>query len=177
MYTHIEMTDLASKANEIATRCACMKARKTARSFTRLYDEHLRPVGIQASQLTVLVAVARFGERGAPFGALADAIGMDRSTLTRNLPPLEREGLLRVARDPDDARRRVVILTRAGEHTIERAHPFWQRAQEALAESLGARATAELAAQLEHAVDSLPGGRHKRSGEPEPRGPRRRRGG
>jgi DNA-binding MarR family transcriptional regulator len=149
------MADLAAKARDIATNCACMKARHTARAFSRLYDEHLRPLGIQASQLTVLVAVARFGERGAPFGKLADVIGMDRSTLTRNLAPLERDALLRVARDPSDARLRIVLLTKEGERTIERAHPLWQRAQEEVAASMGARATAELAANLERAVDSL----------------------
>jgi DNA-binding MarR family transcriptional regulator len=151
------MTDLAAKAKDIAENCACMKARHTARTLSRLYDEHLRPLGIQASQLTVLVAVVRFGDRGAPFGALADAIGMDRSTLTRNLVPLERDGHLRVARDPDDARQRVVLLTKDGARTLERAYPLWQRAQKEIADALGVRATAELSANLERAVDALPG--------------------
>lgn len=157
------MPDLSAKVKEIAASCACMKARHTARTLTRLYDEHLRPVGLQATQLTVLVAVARFGDRGAPFGTLADAIGMDRSTLTRNLLPLERDGHLRVARDPDDARQRVVLLTKDGARTIERAYPLWQRAQAEVEASLGVRATAELTAQLERALDGLPGARATRA--------------
>ncbi len=155
------MADVAAKAKDIADNCACMKVRRTARTISRLYDEHLRPLGLQTSQLTVLVAVARFGDAGAPFGRLADAIGMDRSTLTRNLLPLERDGLLRVARDPDDARQRVVLLTRDGARMIERAYPLWQRAQEEVADSMGVRATAELASNLERAFDALPGGREK----------------
>ena len=69
-----------------------------------VYDDALRPIGLQQSQLPVLVALAIFGEPGAPMNALAQALVMDRTTLTRNVRPLEKAGLLRVARSPADAR-------------------------------------------------------------------------
>jgi DNA-binding MarR family transcriptional regulator len=140
--------DVTSKAREIAANCACMKARQTSRVLTRIYDEHLRPLGLQTSQLTVLIAIGNFSERGAPFGRLADAIGMERSTLTRNLAPLERDGLLRVEVDPEDARQRVVVLTKDGTRMIERAYPLWQKAQ--------AEVATELRTHLERAVRALP---------------------
>jgi DNA-binding MarR family transcriptional regulator len=116
-----------------------MGVRQASRRVSRLYDEALRPVGVQASQLTVLVATAMFAEGGAKIGVMADVLGMQRTTLTRNLRPLEKEGWLRVARDPADARARIVLLTRAGERTIERAFPLWEESQKRLQAMLGKR--------------------------------------
>src|SRR5205823_4682173 len=81
-----------------------MRVRQTSRTLSRIYDENLRRAGLQISQLTVLVAVARFGEAGAGMGKMAQVLGMDRTTLTPNPLPLEKAGLLRVARHPADAR-------------------------------------------------------------------------
>lgn len=114
-----------------------MSVRQASRLVSRLYDDAIRPLGLQASQLTVLVATAMSGERGAKIGELADVLGMERTTLTRNLRPLEKEGWLRVARDPADARARIVFLTRSGERTIERAFPLWQQTQKRLRALLG----------------------------------------
>ena len=105
--------------------------------LTRIYDEALRPSGLRMSQVSVLVAIARFGEHGAKIGALADVLAMERTTLTRNIAPLERGGLLRVARDPEDARARILLLTRAGERAIEAAFPLWQAAQRRVRDAVG----------------------------------------
>ena len=123
-----------------------MRARQTSRLLSRLYDETLRPTGLQISQLTVLVAVARFGEGGARIGALADALAMERTTLTRSLGPLERSGLVRIARAPLDARARIVLLTAAGERALEAAFPLWEKAQKRLGALLGRRGAGELRA-------------------------------
>src|SRR4051812_16926913 len=72
--------------------CACQKVRMAARAVTRAYDEALRPVGLRATQLSVLVAVA--AEDAVSIASLSRVLGMDRSTLTRNLRPLEKEGLV-----------------------------------------------------------------------------------
>lgn len=130
--------DFAHAARIIASQCACVRVRRASRALTRLYDESLRPAGLQASQLTMLVAVATCGEEGANIGALAEGLVMDRTTLTRNLKPLEKAGLIRVARDPSDARVRLVFLTRKGERAIEAAFPLWEQTQEHVREQLGA---------------------------------------
>ena len=113
--------------------------------LSRVLDEALRPLTIQISQLSVLVAVAMFGEAGANIGALAQVLSLDRTTLTRNVQPLEKAGLLRVARSPADARTRIVVLTtRAGERMIEAAYPLWGQAQKRIRDSVGGKRQAPL---------------------------------
>ncbi|AKT38228.1 MarR family winged helix-turn-helix transcriptional regulator [Chondromyces crocatus] len=131
------MVDFADAARIIGAQCACVRVRRASRALTRLYDENLRPSGLQASQLTMLVAVASCGEHGANIGALAEGLVMDRTTLTRNLVPLEKAGLVRVARAPNDARVRLVFLTRQGERAIEVAFPLWEKTQKHVRQQLG----------------------------------------
>jgi DNA-binding MarR family transcriptional regulator len=125
-------------ARAMERECVYMRVRRTSRALSRLYDENLGPTGLQASQLTLLGAAATFGDVGANMGKLADVLGMDRTTLTRNVRPLEKAGLLRVARDPADARARIVLLTRAGEQAIEVAFPLWEKSQKQVRSLLGA---------------------------------------
>ncbi len=115
-----------------------MRVRQVSRLLSRVYDESLRPLGLQESQLSVLVAVAMFGESGAQMGALADRLLMDRTTLTRNVVPLEKAGLVRVARSAEDARARVVLLSPSGQRMIESAYPRWEKAQAKVRRTLGA---------------------------------------
>jgi DNA-binding MarR family transcriptional regulator len=81
-------------------------------------------------------------------GLMADALGMERTTLTRNLRPLEKAGWLRVARDAADGRARIVLLTRAGEHTIEKASPLWEQGQKRVRALLGKGQADELRKNL-----------------------------
>ncbi len=84
---------------EIAETCACLNVRKAARAVTQLYDEVLQPSGLRATQFNLLVAIALAGE--APVTRLADALVMDRTTLTRNLKPLESQGLITIEAGTD----------------------------------------------------------------------------
>ena len=139
-------------ARKIAAECSGIRVRQASRLLTRVYDEALRPLDIQASQFSVLVAVALVGENGGNFGAVARALSMDRTTLTRNLAPLEKTGLLRVSRSPTDARARVASLTRAGEKLIESAFPRWEQAQKQIRAKLGAATFDALRTQLDAVV-------------------------
>ena len=107
-----------------------------ARAVTRLYDDTLRSVGLRATQLAVLVAVG--GDDVVSITALAKFMGMDRSTLTRNLAPLEREGLIRVGNE-GWRRSRTVEITKQGCSRLREALPLWQKAQERLRQKLGTR--------------------------------------
>ena len=82
------MVGFAQASRIIANQCACVRVRRASRALTRLYDERLRAAGLQASQLTMLAAVATCGDGGANIGALAEGLVMDRTTLTRNLEHL-----------------------------------------------------------------------------------------
>ena len=115
--------------------CACHKVRMAARAVTRAYDEMLRPTGLRATQLSVLVAVAT--GQAASIAALAQVLGMDRSTLTRNLGPLEGEGLVTLGSE-GWRRSRSLEITRKGEKRLAEALPLWKKAQDALKSRLGA---------------------------------------
>ena len=119
-----------------------------ARAVTRAYDSALRPVGLRATQLSILVAIAIDG--AISIAAIADFLGMDRTTLTRNLKPLEKEGLISVG--PEGWRRsRTVEITKKGRLRLRKALPLWERAQDAMRHKLGDQAWAG----VRHSLDRL----------------------
>lgn len=138
----------------MATRCPAMRARQASRALSRLYDDALRPLGIQSSQLSVLVAVAMHGEAGAAIGQLARVLVMERTTLTRNLRPLQRAKWLHIEPSADDPRARVVRLTTAGRRMLQRAYPLWEEVTESIGNAVGDRGMdllrANLGALVEH---------------------------
>ena len=125
-----------SVEREILESCACHRVRTAARAVTRAYDEALRPVGLRATQLTVLVAAA--ADDAVSITALAGLMGMDRSTLARNLRPLEADGLIAVGRE-GWRRSRALAITGKGRAKLQEALPLWRQAQQALQRKLGAR--------------------------------------
>jgi DNA-binding MarR family transcriptional regulator len=147
---------LPRAARKIARECPTVRVRQASRALTRVYDDALRPVGLQMSQFSVLVAIASASSVGGTISALAGALLMDRTTLTRNLRPLERSGLLRVTRAAGDARARHVVLTHRGEKIIELAYPLWETALARVRRVLGARKLRTLNAQLSGVIALAP---------------------
>lgn len=114
--------------------CFCTRTRRAARALTESYDAALAPSGLTAPQFALMRAIGRLGRP--TIGALAEATGLDRSTLGRNLRVLERSGL--VAIDPGrDERTRVVGITGAGRAAVAAALPLWADLQDRVAEALG----------------------------------------
>ena len=120
-----------------------------SRAVTRFYDEMLRSTGLRATQLAVLVAVGR--DEVFSITTLAKFIGMDRSTLTRNLAPLKREGLIRVGSE-GWRRSRTVEMTKKGHSRLREALPFWETAQETLRQKLGSRKWPIIMADLDDLI-------------------------
>ncbi|MFL6624024.1 MAG: MarR family winged helix-turn-helix transcriptional regulator [Sulfurifustis sp.] len=117
--------------------CHCLAARRHARAVTRLYDAKLRPHGLRATQFSVLVALALSGPR--PIGALAEGLGLERTSLTRSAAVLQEAGW--IAPDaPGDGRERPLKLTSAGRKKLEAALPAWKAAQKQVAKSQHAKA-------------------------------------
>lgn len=114
--------------------CACANLRKTARLVTQAYDDALKETGLHCSQFTLLATLAQIGPSG--MGQLAEALGMDRTTLTRNLQALQRDGLVEDQPDSDKRRRQVAITTQ-GVAALEAALPLWQQAQKRVVMVLG----------------------------------------
>jgi DNA-binding MarR family transcriptional regulator len=133
-----------SAAAAMTADCLCFRARRASRVITRLYDDALRPLGIQASQLTLLNAITMSGEAGAMMGRIAAVLAMDATTLSRNLRPLAAMRLIKLGRVPGDRRVRVVQLTPAGERLVAEALPLWTEAHGRVVSMLGAEAAAEL---------------------------------
>lgn len=118
------------------TACTCANLRKATRVVTQIYDAALKPTGLRATQFTLLATVQKTGEL--PMSHLADALGMERTTLTRNLKPLVSKGLVEIEHESDRRVRRV-RLTGAGARTLKQARPSWEDAQSRVVESLGAK--------------------------------------
>lgn len=118
----------------VARDCTASSLRRAARAVSSLYDERLRAVGLRGTQFSLLVAVALAGEP--PVTMLAERLGLDRTTLTRNLAPLIRDRLIEHAKS-DDRRVHRVKLTAKGRRVLEQALPLWDEAQAEIAGALG----------------------------------------
>ena len=131
---------------EPAQGCVCFNIRKSARALTQLYDEALRPTGLRATQFTLLVATRVMGT--ATISSLAKGLVMDRTTLTRNLKPLEKQGFIRVMPGKEDRREREITLTLGGQEILSEAFPLWKSVQQSVVESLGKRRVTRLMKDL-----------------------------
>ncbi len=120
--------------DRVAGACTCANLRMAARAVTQAYDGALAPSGHRATQFNVLVAIAHIGR--APLSRRAEALVMDRTTLTRNLRPLTRQGLLAVGPGAD-RRVREISLTAKGRKAVERALPLWEAVQGRMVAGLG----------------------------------------
>ena len=135
--------------------CLCFRSRRASRLITRAYDEALRPLGLHATQLTLLNAIAMGGEGGSLMPHLAEVLAMEISTLSRNLRPLEREGLIEIGRSSEDRRVRVARLTRKGQDLLQAALPLWREAHMRVTGALGQQASEDLRHRLDAAATSV----------------------
>lgn len=117
------------------TVCASTSVRRLDRALSRLYDDALRPTGLGVNQYALLSLIAR-APAPPTVGTLADAQVMDRTTLTRVLAPLERDGLVTLTPGPD-RRTRTVAITPAGREKVDAARPLWRAAQDQITLALG----------------------------------------
>jgi DNA-binding MarR family transcriptional regulator len=121
--------------------CMCGSFRRTSRALTQLYEQALRPLGLRASQFTVLQALALAGE--VTQGQLGEMLAMDSTSLTRTLAIMDRRGWT-TARRGKDRRERWLRLASGGEGQLRRALPVWEKVQSRLRGQLGARAWKDL---------------------------------
>jgi len=138
----------AALAN-VSAGCVCFHLRKSARTITQLYDRILSPTGLRGTQFTLLRIIGRTG--GLSFSTLAEVLGMDRTTLTRNLRPLEREKFVRSAPGAD-RRVRLVSLTPRGERKVAEAEPLWATAHGRVTDALGPETWGRLQRDLSRTI-------------------------
>ena len=152
MKTNLSTSLTPSNLQSVATTCTCFSLRKATRLVTQMFDEKLKPSGLLVTQFTILIAIALV-ESGTMSG-LAEELVMDRTTLTRNLKPLERDGLIQIELGQDQ-RERVVKLTEVGRERLAQTLPFWQQAQTQVIEVLGQQDWEHLIADLTKTVSTL----------------------
>ena len=119
---------------EVVRDCLCLHVRQTTRLVTQWYDTYLQPSGLRSTQFNLLVAIAL--AQTVPLTRLAEVLMLDRTTLARNLKPLESQGLV-IVEPGEDKRVRLIRLTDRGYQLLEQALPYWRKAQEEAMARLG----------------------------------------
>jgi DNA-binding MarR family transcriptional regulator len=135
-----------------AEECNCFAVRAAARHVTQCYDQFLAPTGLRTTQFSILAKLKRSGPL--TINALAEDMVMDRTTLGRNILPLERDGLVRIEPAVSDRRAKELRLTKAGEKRLEAARKRWLEAQTRFEAVFGAKRGADLRAMLRAVVAS-----------------------
>jgi DNA-binding MarR family transcriptional regulator len=111
--------------HEVRDACLCLHVQRAARALARRFDEVLRPLELTQGQFSLLTSLSR--PEPPSIGSVAALLAMDRTTLTANLKPLERRGLVKVAIDKEDKRSRRLIITAAGRALLSKAYPVWKQ--------------------------------------------------
>jgi DNA-binding MarR family transcriptional regulator len=131
--------------------CNCLAARQAARYLTAAYDQALSPANLRATQFSILYRLARNG--ALTIGELAASMAMDRTTLSSNLKPLERDGLLEMV-PGEDRRVRKITITSAGMSRYRIAFPLWQGVQQEFEDSYGQKRAETLRNSLRKVLTS-----------------------
>jgi len=132
--------------------CNCLALRAATRHVTQFYDQVIAPTGLRTTQFSILAKLKRRGPL--TINALAEDLVMDRTTLGRNILPLERDKLISVEPAASDRRAKELHLTKAGERRLEAARKRWSVAQGQFEASFGAKRAADLRASLRAVVAS-----------------------
>jgi DNA-binding MarR family transcriptional regulator len=119
---------------EVRDTCLCLHLQRAARAVARRFDAALRPLGLTSGQFSLLMSLNR--PQPASIGDVSALLAMDRTTMTANLKPLERRGLVRVTADDADKRTRRLTLTPAGRALLGAAVPVWRRTHAEIARLL-----------------------------------------
>jgi DNA-binding MarR family transcriptional regulator len=127
--------------------CTCLALRQASRHVSQFYDQHLAPCGLRTTQFSIL---AKLKEEGRPLtiNRLAEVIVMDRTTLGRNILPLQREGLIAVTQGTVDRRSKELYLTDVGLKRLREAWTYWAKAQAGFDAAFGSAKDSKLRALM-----------------------------
>jgi DNA-binding MarR family transcriptional regulator len=132
--------------------CNCLALRAAARHVTQFYDQVLAPSGLRTTQFSILAKLKRQGPQ--PINALAAGLVMDRTTLGRNILPLQRDGLISIGASAGDRRAKQLELTKAGARRLRAAAKLWYGAQARFDAVFGAKRAGDLRALMAAVVAS-----------------------
>lgn len=133
--------------------CVAYNLRRASRLVSQAYDQALKPTGLKVTQFSLLVSFVL--APSSKMAQLAQWLGMDRTTLSRNLRVLEKRGLVELEQGQQDRRELKVRITSEGKKVFEQATPLWLKAQEEVVGGIGQERWAELAKELRSLVSGL----------------------
>jgi DNA-binding MarR family transcriptional regulator len=137
---------MSTKSQQTTEDCNCFVARSAARHVTQLYDQFLAPAGLHVTQFSMLSKLHRLGPM--TINVLAKEMVMDRTTLSRNILPLERDGLITIEASAADARAKELRLTKSGEKRLQAGREAWGKAQARFETRIGVKRAADFRALL-----------------------------
>jgi DNA-binding MarR family transcriptional regulator len=137
IYTYIKREETMTTSASNPAGCNCLALRQAARHVTQIYDRFLARSGLRATQYSILARLKRNGAM--TINALAAELGMERTTLGRNIRPLRRDGLIAVVRGKVDRRSKELQLTQDGEVRVRAAFKEWTQAQASFEKTFGVR--------------------------------------
>lgn len=141
--------ELKLKCWEVAGTCVAGNLRRVSRAVAKVYDAALKPSGLRGTQFNLMTAIIIMGP--VAISKLAEVLVMDRTTLTRNLGPIQKQGLVDIS-PGDDQRTRIVEMTLEGKQIYQQALPLWDKAQNEMAGKLGNDRIKSLLADLKAAA-------------------------
>jgi DNA-binding MarR family transcriptional regulator len=137
---------MTSESEAQVYECNCLALRQAARHLTQFYDRFLAPTGLRTTQFSILAKLHRLGPM--TINVLARELVMDRTTLGRNMLPLEREGLIAIEDSAVDRRSKELRLTRKGDERLRAAFKPWRNAQTHFTKMFGEERAANLRREL-----------------------------
>src|SRR4030088_1257361 len=144
--------DMGHRPLSNPTDCNCLAVRQAARYITQFYDRYLAAVELRTTQYGILSRLKRQGPMS--INTLAAELVVDRTTLGRNIRPLERDDLIAIEADPSDGRSKILRLTKAGDARFQRAQKHWAEAQKRFERAYGGREGPQLRESLRAVVAS-----------------------
>ncbi|MDQ7019232.1 MAG: MarR family winged helix-turn-helix transcriptional regulator [Robiginitomaculum sp.] len=144
-----KLAEETAKAAREAGNCVCFNVRKTARLISQSYDRALKPHGLNTNQFSILALIGAVPEPQT-LSDTARVLGMDRTTLSRNLRHLNKAGLAQTLLDGQDARTRRLALTDKGWTVLAAALPSWRAVQGRTLAAMGPKSWPALRQQLDH---------------------------
>ncbi len=142
---------MTSRAPSNDPLCNCLALRQASRYVTGVYDQVLSEAGLRVTQFSILYTLLGLGPM--TVNQMSTQLVMDRTTLTRNLKPLERDALVTTGPSEHDKRERVIGLTPAGKAKVKAVLPLWRRAQQTFEQNFGSERAVELRALLRAVVE------------------------
>jgi len=154
-FSNLDQENLKELSRRTGQACVGFNVRKASRLLGQIYDQAFKPVGLKGTQFSLLMSVA--GNQGATIGELSQLLGMERSTLSRNVLILQKKGLV-TEEEGQDRRQQRISITDSGVSVLRKALPLWHEVQESLAGELGEERIKSLLEDLQ-SLAQLPKGK------------------